>query len=58
MIYLIRRENLNNKHLGFIVEGKNVLQSCFNNKYAIPIITESPAFGSTINEVRGLYDHP
>ena len=50
--------DLNNKNLGFSVEGKNVLQSCSNNEDAIPIITESPVFGSTINEVKKLYDHP
>ena len=50
--------DLNNKHLGFAVNGKNVLQACSNSDNAVPIIAESPVFDSTINEVTQLYDKP
>ena len=50
--------NLNNKGLGFEVNGKNVLQACSNSPNAIQIISESPVFDSTINEVTQLYEKP
>ena len=50
--------DLNNKNLGFDVNGKNVLQACSNSDDAIPIISESPVLDSTINEVEKLYDKP
>lgn len=50
--------NLNNKNLGFEINGKNVLQACSNSENAIPIIAESPVFDATINEVTKLYDKP
>ena len=50
--------DLNNKLLGFDVNGKNVLQACSNSDNAIPIISESPVFDSTIKEVNQLYDKP
>ena len=50
--------NLNNKNLGFEVEGKNVLQACSNSDNAIPIISESHVFDDTINEVTKLYGRP
>ena len=50
--------DLNNKLLGFNIEGKNVLQSCSNSDDAVPIIAQSPVFSSTINEVKKLYEHP
>ena len=50
--------DVNNKNLGFSVNGKNVLQACSNSEDAIPIISESPVFDSTIDEVMKLYDKP
>ena len=50
--------DLNNKLLGFSVDGKNVLQACSNSDNSIPIISESPVFDSTIGEVMSLYHKP
>jgi len=50
--------DVNNRNLGFHVNGKNVLQACSNSDNAIPIITESPVFDSTIKEVLSLYNNP
>ena len=50
--------DLHNKNLGFDVNSKNVLQACSNSDDAIPIISESSVFDSTIDEVNKLYDKP
>ena len=50
--------DLNNKNLGFEVNGKNVLQACSNSDDAIQIISESSVFDSIIDEVNELYDKP
>ena len=52
------RPNLDDQKLGFDVNGKNVLQACSNSESSIPIISQSPVFDSTIDEVMKLYDKP
>ena len=57
-LFIDGEPDLNNQNLGFDVNDKNVLQACSNSEDAIPLISESPVFDSTIDEVMKLYDKP